>query len=64
MPVVPSKPEDFPVATSSRDQKQTEGAKKASAQDHVSKGPVIPNEMPPKASREEIEARMKELNQK
>ncbi|KAL4917751.1 hypothetical protein BDW62DRAFT_201535 [Aspergillus aurantiobrunneus] len=37
-------------------------SKKASAQDHLSKGPQIPDDMPPKASREEIEARMKELN--
>lgn len=39
MPVVPSEPQDLPPATSSRDQKQSE---KATAQDHVSKGPVIP----------------------
>lgn len=43
MPVVPSEPQDLPPATSSRDQKQSEGAPKASAQDHISKGPVIPN---------------------
>ncbi|KAL4817698.1 hypothetical protein BDW67DRAFT_158893 [Aspergillus spinulosporus] len=35
---------------------------KATAQDYLSKGPQIPDNMPPKASREEIEARMKELN--
>ncbi|KAF3404057.1 hypothetical protein DPV78_002917 [Talaromyces pinophilus] len=63
MPVVPSEPQDLP-ATSSRDEKQRKGATKATAQDHISKGPVIPDEMPPKASREEIEAKKKELNQK
>ncbi|EEA26996.1 conserved hypothetical protein [Talaromyces marneffei ATCC 18224] len=64
MPVMPSEPQDLPPGTSSCDQTQSKGATKASAQDHLSKGPVIPHEMPPKASREEIEAKMKELNQK
>ncbi|KAK2807763.1 hypothetical protein FQN50_005305 [Emmonsiellopsis sp. PD_5] len=36
---------------------------KPTAQDFVSKGPQIPEgEMPPRVPREEIEARMKELN--
>lgn len=42
MPVVPSEPRDLPPATSSRDQKQGEEGSKATAQDHISKGPVIP----------------------
>ncbi|MCJ1408275.1 hypothetical protein MMC19_002349 [Ptychographa xylographoides] len=40
--------------------------KKASAQDFQSKGPAIPqsmDDMPPKASKEELKARAKELNQ-
>ena len=39
---------------------------KANAQDFQSKGPVIPqtmDDMPPKASKEELKARAKELNQ-
>lgn len=38
---------------------------KASAQDHLSKGPTIPmnmSDMPPKASKEELKARSEELN--
>ncbi|KAL2217268.1 hypothetical protein M432DRAFT_477206 [Thermoascus aurantiacus ATCC 26904] len=41
---------------------QGQERRKATALDHLSKGPQIPDEMPPKASREEIEARMRELN--
>ncbi|PGH26415.1 hypothetical protein AJ80_01913 [Polytolypa hystricis UAMH7299] len=37
-------------------------AEKPRAQDFVSKGPQIPESMPPRVPREEIEARMKELN--
>ena len=39
---------------------------KANAQDFQSKGPVIPktmDDMPPKASKEELQAKAKELNQ-
>ncbi|KAJ6095309.1 hypothetical protein N7486_006055 [Penicillium sp. IBT 16267x] len=64
MPIIP-KPETFPAATqkgSNEPQTKPEDKPKASAQDHISKGPQIPDEMPPKASHEEIEARMKELN--
>ncbi|KAJ5241938.1 uncharacterized protein N7469_000265 [Penicillium citrinum] len=64
MPIIPESSE-FPSAP----QKEDKGApnksgeqQKASAEQHLSKGPQIPNDMPPKASREEIEARMKELN--
>ncbi|KAL9107375.1 MAG: hypothetical protein Q9227_007740 [Pyrenula ochraceoflavens] len=35
---------------------------KATAQDHASKGPAIPDEMPEKASKEELKARAAELN--
>lgn len=84
MPVIPDS-SDFPSASkkgSTESQtKPGEQREKASAIDHLSKGPQIPDgeisegfpaiqpltnycgtEMPPKASREEIEARMKELN--
>jgi hypothetical protein len=82
MPVIPET-SDFPSASkkgSTESQtKSGEQREKASAMDHLSKGPRIPDgeratsspaihrltketDMPPKASREEIEARMKELN--
>ncbi|KAL4993800.1 hypothetical protein BDV10DRAFT_189634 [Aspergillus recurvatus] len=61
MPVLPDPKSSAPGSNSdstiSHDQ-----SKKATVQDHLSKGPQIPDNMPPKASREEIEARMKELN--
>ncbi|KAJ5263271.1 hypothetical protein N7478_010876 [Penicillium angulare] len=65
MPVIPDAAE-FPTATKGNNepqQKPDAEKPKASAFDHISKGPVIPDEMPPKASSEEIQARMKELNE-
>ncbi|KAJ5670655.1 uncharacterized protein N7477_006018 [Penicillium maclennaniae] len=66
MPVVPD-PSSFPSTSNKSDEprnKRDEGEQrqKASAVDHMSKGPQIPDEMPPKASKEEIESRKKELN--
>ncbi|KAJ5657460.1 uncharacterized protein N7484_001109 [Penicillium longicatenatum] len=64
MPIIPD-PETFPAASqkgSNEPQTKSEEKPKASALDHISKGPQIPDEMPPKASHEEIEERMKELN--
>ncbi|KAL5341463.1 hypothetical protein BJX70DRAFT_395850 [Aspergillus crustosus] len=62
MPVLPD-PKTFAKGnnndSSSNSQDQS---KKATAQDHVSKGPQVPDNMPSKESREDIEARMKELN--
>ncbi|KAB8199590.1 hypothetical protein BDV34DRAFT_206542 [Aspergillus parasiticus] len=60
MPVIPSDTTNFPSAASNSSNKNE--PQKATAQDHLSKGPQIPDNMPPKASREEIEARKKELN--
>ena len=82
MPIVPD-PANFPSA-SQKGSKESQGKSgeqqaKASAIDHLSKGPQIPDsklttatgpdgnwpsatDMPPKVSREENEARMKELN--
>ncbi|KAL2846241.1 hypothetical protein BJX68DRAFT_241008 [Aspergillus pseudodeflectus] len=60
MPVIPD-PSTF-AQGSNDDSKSQKQNKKPTAQDHISKGPQIPDNMPPKASREEIEARMKELN--
>ncbi|KAJ5143500.1 uncharacterized protein N7515_002287 [Penicillium bovifimosum] len=63
MPVIPES-SDFPSAPQkggSEDKKQGE-QQKASATDFLSKGPQIPDNMPSKASKEELEARMKELN--
>lgn len=39
---LPSNSQDLPAATQRDDQKRGEEAKKASFQDHISKGPVIP----------------------
>ncbi|KAJ5203690.1 uncharacterized protein N7498_004569 [Penicillium cinerascens] len=67
MPVIPE-PSSFPSASKKgEDEPQNqrgegEQRQKASATDHLSKGPQIPEEMPPKASKEEIEAQKKELN--
>ncbi|OQD75687.1 hypothetical protein PENDEC_c006G04305 [Penicillium decumbens] len=67
MPIIPE-PSNFPSASkkggNEPQNKQVEGEQrqKASATDHLSKGPQIPEEMPSKASKEEIEARKKELN--
>ncbi|KAL3460638.1 hypothetical protein BJX64DRAFT_290116 [Aspergillus heterothallicus] len=61
MPVIPSDPNALAHGSDDNSSKPEE-QKKATAQDHMSKGPQIPDNMPPKASREEIEARMKELN--
>lgn len=86
MPIIPE-PSEFPsiVQKEGKEATNKQGDQpKASAMDHISKGPQIPDgelhyflglplhlflqwtnilvEMPPKASREEIEARMKELN--
>ncbi|KAE8415862.1 hypothetical protein BDV36DRAFT_297626 [Aspergillus pseudocaelatus] len=60
MPVIPLDTTNLP-STASNSSNQNE-PQKATAQDHLSKGPQIPDNMPPKASREEIEARKKELN--
>ncbi|KAL2842200.1 hypothetical protein BJY01DRAFT_216679 [Aspergillus pseudoustus] len=59
---MPSEPNNQAHGTKDDSSKPQEQTKKATAQDHISKGPQIPDNMPPKASREEIEARMKELN--
>ncbi|KAE8372259.1 hypothetical protein BDV26DRAFT_298043 [Aspergillus bertholletiae] len=59
MPVIPSDTTNFPSVSHNSNQHESH---KATAQDHLSKGPQIPDHMPPKASREEIEARKKELN--
>ncbi|KAJ5542661.1 hypothetical protein N7535_005085 [Penicillium sp. DV-2018c] len=64
MPVIPES-SDFPSAPQkggSEEKKQGEQPQKATASDFLSKGPQIPDNMPPKASKEELEARMKELN--
>ncbi|KAL4870429.1 hypothetical protein BDV12DRAFT_165933 [Aspergillus spectabilis] len=63
MPVLPD-PKTFAQGKSSNDSvsNSQDQSKKATAQDHISKGPHIPDNMPPKASREETESRMKELN--
>jgi len=48
------------------DNEHTPGGEKASAQDMISKGPQVPKtmeEMPPKASKEEMRRRAEELNQ-
>ncbi|KAF7615849.1 hypothetical protein F9C07_8818 [Aspergillus flavus] len=60
MPAIPSDTTNFPSAASNSSNQNE--PQKATAQDHLSKGPQIPDNMPPKASREEIEARKKELN--
>ncbi|PYH79868.1 hypothetical protein BO82DRAFT_287829 [Aspergillus uvarum CBS 121591] len=71
MPVIPE-PASFPTAhgsnkdspsNSSEQRDPGQDTKKASMLDHLSKGPQIPDNMPPKATKEEIEARKKELNQ-
>ncbi|KAL2820036.1 hypothetical protein BJX63DRAFT_428358 [Aspergillus granulosus] len=62
MPVIPSEPNNLGHGSNDESSKPQDPNKKATAQDHISKGPQIPDNMPPKASREEIEARMKELN--
>ncbi|KAL9101200.1 MAG: hypothetical protein Q9163_003518 [Psora crenata] len=61
---------DHPAHHQSNDEQtnnnSNQAGAKATAQDHMSKGPQIPinmNDMPPKASREETEQKMKELNQ-
>lgn len=59
MPVIPSDTTNIPPTGNSSNQDEQQ---KATAQDFLSKGPQIPDNMPPKASREEIEARKKELN--
>ncbi|KAL4904674.1 hypothetical protein BDW74DRAFT_154363 [Aspergillus multicolor] len=61
MPVLPD-PKNIVPGSNSDSSNSQDQSKKATAQDHISKGPQIPDNMPPKASREEIEARMKELN--
>ncbi|KAJ5632662.1 hypothetical protein N7520_002933 [Penicillium odoratum] len=62
MPIIPDA-ETFPTAKEGNEpHTKPEDKPKATAFDHISKGPQIPDEMPPKASHEEIEARMKELN--
>ncbi|KAL4989453.1 hypothetical protein BDW68DRAFT_175975 [Aspergillus falconensis] len=59
MPILPEPKASGGNSDSSTSHDQSQ---KATAQDHLSKGPQIPDNMPPKASREEIESRMKELN--
>ncbi|PYH97660.1 hypothetical protein BO71DRAFT_317947 [Aspergillus ellipticus CBS 707.79] len=49
-------------STSQEQRNSGQGTQKASMLDHLSKGPHIPDNMPPKASKEEIEARKKALN--
>ncbi|CAP99677.1 hypothetical protein E8E15_002419 [Penicillium rubens] len=65
MPVIPES-SDFPSAPQKggNEAEKTPGQQpqKATAADFLSKGPQIPDNMPPKASKEELEARAKELN--
>ncbi|CAI7574532.1 hypothetical protein PENPOL_c008G06316 [Penicillium polonicum] len=63
MPVIPES-SDFPSAPQKGGNKAEDkpGQQKATAADFISKGPQIPDNMPPKASKEELEARAKELN--
>ncbi|KAJ5171065.1 uncharacterized protein N7500_003848 [Penicillium coprophilum] len=63
MPVIPES-SDFPSAPQNggNEAEQKPGQQKATAADFISKGPQIPDNMPPKASKEELEARAKELN--
>ncbi|KAJ5456471.1 hypothetical protein N7530_011745 [Penicillium desertorum] len=65
MPVIPES-SDFPSAPQKggNEAEKTPGQQpqKPTAADFVSKGPQIPDNMPPKASKEELEARAKELN--
>ncbi|RAL11025.1 uncharacterized protein BO97DRAFT_444230 [Aspergillus homomorphus CBS 101889] len=72
MPVIPSEPASFPAAqgsnndnpsNSSAQKEPSQGTKKPSEDDYMRKGPVIMDNLPPKATKEEIEARKKELNQ-
>ncbi|OJJ43089.1 hypothetical protein ASPZODRAFT_19786 [Penicilliopsis zonata CBS 506.65] len=64
MPVIAPDASPFKKNDSGSSTQQKSETKKAHAMDHISKGPAIPEEMPPKASKEEIDARMKELNKK
>ncbi|EKV10042.1 DNA repair protein [Penicillium digitatum] len=65
MPVIPES-SDFPSAPhkegNEAEKKPGQQLPKATATDFLSKGPQIPDNMPPKASKEELEARAKELN--
>ncbi|CAI7649955.1 unnamed protein product [Penicillium glandicola] len=65
MPVIPES-SDFPSAPqkggNEAEKKPGKAPQKATAADFLSKGPQIPDNMPPKASKEELEARAKELN--
>ncbi|CAG8018885.1 unnamed protein product [Penicillium salamii] len=65
MPVIPES-SDFPSAPQKGNEsgKTQPGDQNPALAAFSSKGPQIPNpnDLPPKASREEIEARMKELN--
>ncbi|PWY83479.1 hypothetical protein BO70DRAFT_361597 [Aspergillus heteromorphus CBS 117.55] len=68
MPVIPSGA-DFPPqrgsnnnSTSHEQRNSGQETQKASMVDHISKGPHIPDNMPPRVPKEEIEARKKELN--
>ncbi|KKK18680.1 hypothetical protein P175DRAFT_0503713 [Aspergillus ochraceoroseus IBT 24754] len=64
MPIIPSDSDPHPQQGGSGNSSSTHdpNSQKPSIFDHIRKGPQIPDNMPPKASREEIEARMKELN--
>ncbi|CDM27286.1 hypothetical protein DTO013E5_4491 [Penicillium roqueforti] len=66
MPVIPES-SDFPSApekgSNEAEKKPEKQTQKATAADFLSKGPQIPDNMPPKASKEELEARAKELNE-
>ncbi|CAI7617684.1 unnamed protein product [Penicillium bialowiezense] len=66
MPIIPES-SDFPSVPQKGDnqsEKKQTGETNPDLSAFNSKGPQIPNpnDLPPKASREEIEARMKELN--
>ncbi|KAF9884775.1 hypothetical protein FE257_001265 [Aspergillus nanangensis] len=71
MPVVPENPFELPSkqgnsnnSSTSQDQnKSAQENREFSTRDLLSKGPQIPDELPPKVPRDEIEARKKELNQ-
>ncbi|KAJ5699052.1 hypothetical protein N7462_001057 [Penicillium macrosclerotiorum] len=63
MPVIPD-PSEFPSASQKDPSKKPSGEQreKPSLVDYLSKGPHIPDDMPSKASKKEMEARKEELN--
>ncbi|KAJ5502709.1 hypothetical protein N7463_005583 [Penicillium fimorum] len=63
MPVIPESSDFPPVPQNGGSEAEKKPPQKPTAADFISKGPQIPDNMPPKASKEELEARAKELNQ-